>query len=258
MPSPHVRDRRPSSRCSWSPYDNLFDGFTTHWSGPVASLLGIMRVDNIAYLFQGSEVTAGGILPVVKPTQANVTVFSTQTQYVFTAGGVALTLTYSTPLLPSQMDLMAQPSTYVTFAVASTDGKQHSVQLYYDFTGEVITNSAATNMSWARVPLSAAPQTTTLRLGATQQNPVSQTTDRIAWGYAYATASNTVNDGLSTVLLASETTRNTFCTTGNIPTTDDPAPSRAVRMHPANAATRKPGLFCALHPCTLHSLPCLR
>lgn len=39
----------------WSPYDNLQEGPTKHWTGADKPILGILRVDDIAYRFMGDD-----------------------------------------------------------------------------------------------------------------------------------------------------------------------------------------------------------
>ena len=38
-----------------------------------------------------------------------------------------LTLTFMTPMLPDDLDVLSRPVTYVTWEAASTDGKPHEV-----------------------------------------------------------------------------------------------------------------------------------
>ena len=59
--------------------------------------------------------------------QTGLEVFPTRTVYQFEAGGIHLTLTFMTPLLPSDLDLMSWPVTYLTWKVVSMDGKEHQV-----------------------------------------------------------------------------------------------------------------------------------
>ena len=39
----------------WSPYLNLYDGVTKHWSGVPKSIEGLLRVDGVTYRFMGKE-----------------------------------------------------------------------------------------------------------------------------------------------------------------------------------------------------------
>lgn len=39
----------------WSPYNNLYDGTTCHWTGQRKSISGLLRVDGVVYRFMGKE-----------------------------------------------------------------------------------------------------------------------------------------------------------------------------------------------------------
>ena len=41
-------------------------------------------------------------------------------------------LTFMMPSLPSDLDVSSRPVTYITWDVASADGKPHQVQIYFD------------------------------------------------------------------------------------------------------------------------------
>jgi hypothetical protein len=61
--------------------------------------------------------------------------------YKFAEGGVGLIVSFSTPLLTHDYDLLSRPITYITFDLISLDGNSHSVQLYYDNTAEIAVNT---------------------------------------------------------------------------------------------------------------------
>ena len=180
----------------------------------------------------GSNATASGTLKLTNPVQKSVTVYATNTYYVFQAGGVEFNVTFTTPALTSDIDLLAQPVTYITFSASATDGNTHSVQAYFDFTGEVITNSILTPISWNRYNFtsSSAGGMAALRIGATTQTPLQCCDDRISWGYAYGVTSNDPSQKMHSVLYSSDVTRASFAANGSIPSADDPTPSRIVSI----------------------------
>ena len=49
----------------WSPYDNLYDGTTRHWTGQQKAIDGLLRVDGTTYRFMGKE--KGRLLKPVAP-----------------------------------------------------------------------------------------------------------------------------------------------------------------------------------------------
>lgn len=137
----------------------------------------------------GSFVDVGIVNPIVSTAiatanQTGVTVAATQTDYTFTAGPVDLRVNFLSPLLLDELEVVARPVSYVTFDVRSTDGKNHTVQVYFGESGTLATNTAgqevvsdmgsATGLSWLTI--------------GTQQQPVLQKKGdnvRIDWGYAY-------------------------------------------------------------------------
>src|SRR5690349_8943833 len=114
----------------WSFTDTLTEGRTRHWTGKAQSMFGMLYVDKQCYGFAGPIPKHGDeAMPVMQ--QDSVEVFPTRTVYQFSACGVRLTLTFLTPTLPHDLDVMSRPVTYVDFQVASTDGASHDVALYF-------------------------------------------------------------------------------------------------------------------------------
>jgi len=64
--------------------------------------------------------------------QTSVDVQATQTYYTFTCGSVDLKLTFTAPLLMDDLELVSRPVNYISYEVASNDGKNHNVQLYFE------------------------------------------------------------------------------------------------------------------------------
>lgn len=50
------------------------------------------------------------------------------------AGPVALTVTFLSPIFPKDLKRQSLPFSYVDVSVSSSDGKPHEVQLYTDIT----------------------------------------------------------------------------------------------------------------------------
>src|SRR4051812_13064002 len=105
----------------WSNSDDLAGDRTRHWTGAPQGMAGIMRVDGKPYRFMGQWY--GQMPPQIK--QISVEVFPTRTIYEFEASGVHLTLTFISPLLPEDPDVLARPVTYINADVHSVDGQAH-------------------------------------------------------------------------------------------------------------------------------------
>ncbi|MCW8128978.1 MAG: DUF4964 domain-containing protein, partial [Planctomycetota bacterium] len=86
----------------WSFDDRLTDGKTKHWTGSNMPLTGMLRIDGQAFRFLGADPSK-----VPAMDQKGLEVLPTRTIYRFEAAGVALTLTFTTPALPHDLDLLA-------------------------------------------------------------------------------------------------------------------------------------------------------
>ncbi|MCX5683683.1 MAG: DUF4964 domain-containing protein, partial [Planctomycetota bacterium] len=116
----------------WSPADKLTDAETVHWTGKPHRLHSMISVDGKAYRLMGAEPADVAALP-----QTGLTVLPTRTIYEFGGAGVLVTLTFMTPALPDDLDILSRPVTYLTWDVRSADGKPHAVAVYYDHSAEL-------------------------------------------------------------------------------------------------------------------------
>jgi hypothetical protein len=71
-----------------------------------------------------------------------------ETVYEFEDHGVHLTVAFSTPTFPKEVELLSRPVTYLSLAARSVDNASHSVQLYYDNTAEMTSVSADNTITW--------------------------------------------------------------------------------------------------------------
>jgi hypothetical protein len=146
-----------------------------------------------------------------------VRVLPTRTLYQFEAGGVGIALTFMTPVLPFDLDVMSRPVTYVTWTVQSKDGKEHAVSLYFDASGELAVDTSAQEVVASRLRFGGV---TALRVGSEQQPILQKAGDfvRIDWGYLYVVSPPSA--GLDQVITTRRAARNGFAATGSIPTDD--------------------------------------
>ena len=110
----------------WSPADKLTDADTVHWTGTPHRLTSLVRIDGKAFRLMGKEPSSVPALP-----QANLEVLPTRTIYTFEGEGVRLTLTFMTPALPDDLDMLSRPVTYLTWDAKPTDDKKHSIAVSY-------------------------------------------------------------------------------------------------------------------------------
>ena len=175
----------------WSEHDRLTDGDTTHWTGKPHRMTSLVRVDGTPYRLMGEEPEG-----VDAMEQTRLTVLPTRSIYEFAGNGVAVTLTFTTPLLPEDLTVCSRPLTYLTWSVRSTDGAKHDVDLYFDASSEFAVNTPDQAVVATRETVG---KLTALRVG-TELQPVLETSGddvRIDWGYFYvASDSNTSESGL--------------------------------------------------------------
>lgn len=182
----------------WSRFDKLTDGTTSQWTGADLDFFAAARVDGASYLLMGNPSPSWASGALNPATQTSVTVWATQTLYTFTAGPVAINMTFTSPLIMDDWELLSRPAHYVTFDVASTDGASHAVSTYFDINGNVVVRDPSQLVSWSRLPVTGngiSGSVTALRIGATAQNPLADTNDRPSWGTAYLIADTNPTTG---------------------------------------------------------------
>jgi hypothetical protein len=206
----------------WSQGDKLTDVDTTHWTGKPHRLTSLVRIDGKPFRVMGKEPANVPALP-----QTNVEVLPTRTIYGFMGAGIGLELTFTTPVLPANLDLLSRPVTYVRYEFLSMDDKEHEVEIYFDASAEITVNEPK-----QPVEFSTADSATlhTLRIGSSDQPVLSTKGDdlRIDWGYLYVSVPK--GEGTEVRLLPADIVRQCFITNGNYPAL------KQVAVQPANEA----------------------
>src|SRR2546427_2764242 len=121
----------------WSFNDRLNDADTHHWTGKPHTLFSLVRIDGKPYRLMGAQPAD---VPALE--QTDLQVLPTRTIYTFAGGGVRLTLTFMTPMLPDDLDVLTRPVTYVTWQAVSIDAKPHQVAAMLAVGGDLAVNSA--------------------------------------------------------------------------------------------------------------------
>lgn len=116
--------------------------------------------------------------------QKNLTMNATQTIYDFTCGPVDATITFTSPLLLKDLDLLSRPVSYVTYSVKANDAKSHDVQLYFGASTDIAVNTPAQEVVTTKYNSS---QLNILKAGTKEQPVLQKKGDdlRIDWGYMY-------------------------------------------------------------------------
>ena len=196
----------------WSMADRLNADGTKHWTGKPNTLTAAIRIDGKVWQVMGRE---NGSQPL---PQTGVQVLPTRTIYKFAGGGIQLTLTFLTPALPDDLDVLSRPLTYLDWTVSSTDGAEHSTQIYFDAESDLVVNTSDEPVTWGRFQLDGQP---VLRMGSREQPVLGKRGDdlRIDWGYLYLAADKP--DGVASAAVSHQSGRTAFNSTGVLPSSDD-------------------------------------
>lgn len=170
----------------WSFKDHLNEESTKHWSGKEHALNGLIKVDGKAFRFLGGPTSTEdtGILTAL---QTDVKITATQTIYTFICGGVELKLTFTSPLLMNDLDLMSRPVSYISVKVRPKDNLQHEVQVYLGASANIAGNEAGESMITKRLSTSLV---SFVSAGTVAQPVLQKKGDdlRIDWGFLYVAA----------------------------------------------------------------------
>jgi hypothetical protein len=202
----------------WSTSDTLNGGTTRHWTGREHPLGSLIRVDGKTFRLMGANPASVEALP-----QTSLQVFPTRTIYSFKNASVEVKLTFTTPTLPDDLDILSRPASYLTWDVASVDGKEHDVAVYLEAGSELAVNTTAQEVVWAK---EAAGNLNLLKVGRKDQEVLAASGDdlRIEWGHLYLAVPKTASSAIgSRSVLA-----NAFTSTGLLPQTIDSRMPRAV------------------------------
>ncbi len=164
----------------WAGCTRLPDHHTKAWTKQNLELVSLIRVDGKAYRLMGGEPRK---IPALHQTALKV--LPLESIYHFAGHGIALTLTFLTPRLPGDLAAFGRPVNYLTWRVHSTDGKHHTVQIYYSTSSRLAVKSPHEKVVGQRQnigPLVA------LKIGSLYQPVLANTTPLIDWGYIYTAA----------------------------------------------------------------------
>src|SRR3954449_2223867 len=166
----------------WSFADRLTDDTTRHWTGKRHALSALVRVDGKAWRLMGPGPEEVPALP-----QAGLRVLPTRTIYEFEGPEARITLTFLTPALPDDLDVLARPVTYLTWDVRSRDGMEHATSLYFSAAAELAVDSPRQRVTGDRAAVEGLE---VLRAGSEDQAVLGRKGDdlRIDWGHVYVAA----------------------------------------------------------------------
>ncbi len=212
----------------WSETDNLTDSPTRHWTGAPQPIAGLVRIDGKPFRFMGREPRE---VPAMQ--QISRTVTPTHTRYSFTGGGVQLDLTFFTPTILSDLDILSRPVTYISFTARSIDGASHNdVSVLLDVNPLIAVNGNGEAVTFSR---NQTATQTVLSVGSRDQRVLNRSGDdlRIDWGYFHLSVPK---DEESASAISSDNMR-TFAATGRLPAADDMEQPQIVGRDDAHLGT---------------------
>lgn len=150
----------------------------------------------------------------LKAEQKSVVVMPTQTYYTFECGGVSLDLIFTSPAVPTNLELVAAPYNYVTYQVRSQDEKKHDVQVYFEATPLLAVNTIEQPVEYS---LQEEDGFILMKTGTVEQPILQKKGDdlRIDWGYFCMAAPNSPRVTVS--IDEQKTAKTNFLKTGVLP-----------------------------------------
>lgn len=233
----------------WSDTDELTGSGTVHWTGKPQPITGLIHIDGKPMRFMGRDPRE---IPAMQQTALTVT--PTHTQYSFTGGGVDLDLSFFTPTILSDLDLLSRPVTYVSFTVKSSDGaSHHDVSVLLDVGPLIAVNAPGEAVTYAR---NQTETQTVLSVGSREQRVLNRSGDdlRIDWGYFHLSVPKDEESASAIVRETSVAPDGAFATTGALPKADDMDASPVVGRGDAHLATELFFHTVASQPVTRHML----
>ncbi|KAI0650359.1 DUF1793-domain-containing protein [Trametes meyenii] len=173
---------------AWLPQGSgtaLNAAWPTFWTGSVLGWAGYVKVDGTTYNWLGVPAVAG--TTTTKATQKSLQFTSTQSIFVLTAGPIDLTVTFLSPVEPSDLVNQSLPLSYYAVSAASNDGQSHNVQLYTDISAEWVTGDNSLTANWTTTTGSVL----THQVQLASQSEFSEIGDHIQQGSAYHSTLNT-------------------------------------------------------------------
>jgi hypothetical protein len=198
----------------WSFADHLTDAETVHWTGSGQSISGVARIDGSPYRFMG-RIPGRRPDPVPAMEQTGSSITPTHTRYEFRQNGVTLDLTFFTPAMTTDLDVLSRPVTYLSWSAQSTDVKPHQVSLLLDVDPVIAVNDRTQHVVTFRNQTS---RLNVLSAGSRDQSLLDRTGDnlRIDWGYFHLAAPK---DEEATMVITPHPTAD-FAATGKLAASD--------------------------------------
>ena len=160
-----------------------------------AAVKGMKKKGNVLAVHvknnRGGQWLNAGLVDLVKPAvapeaaqQTALELSATQTAYSLACGGVDVKLTFTSPLLLDDLDLLARPVSYVSIKTEPNDEKEHDVQVYFGASSGIAEHGGQQQMVAEAGETDAVSY---LKVGTEEQPVLEKKGDilGIDWGYLY-------------------------------------------------------------------------
>lgn len=169
----------------WSMNDTLYGDQTRHWTGSQQSMTGIIMIDGIQKIFMG-KLKHNPYYNSCGPEaieQVDLQVTPLKTTYTFSDGQIELKLSFSSPLIITDLELMSRPVSYISYSIKSVDSKTHDCCVYIDFSSLIAVNTPDEEVIFGQTDK-------TVWCGRDKKNmlEVSGDDNRINWGFLHVSA----------------------------------------------------------------------
>ncbi|KAI0036801.1 hypothetical protein K488DRAFT_81789 [Vararia minispora EC-137] len=200
---------------AWLPQGSgtaLNEAWPAFWTGSILGWAGYVTVDGKAYTYLGLP---GGVTGSTNAVQKSMSFTATQSTFVLTAGPVDITVTFLSPVEPSDFAKQSMPFSYMAVSAAPNDGALHSVQVYSDISAEWVTGDNSLTANWTTT---SANGMVLHQVQLASQSQFNEVSDHIQQGSAYfasTACSATFQSGQDIIV------RQQFVTHGNLANTQD-------------------------------------
>jgi hypothetical protein len=126
---------------TWLCGDRLSDEVPKLWNGQIKGMTALLKIDGKAYRLMGMPTST---LPALK--QDSIRILPTRTVFEFSQDDLRLSLEFLSPTDPRDLRLLSLPVGLLRAEVSSA--APHSVQLYFDITGEWAVGSSDQRITW--------------------------------------------------------------------------------------------------------------
>ena len=163
----------------WSPNETINYKETQHWTGAKNNIHGFVNIDGEELQFLGYYRNAKKI------PQVSLDIDALSTKAVFENAKIKLSVRFTTPLLPDDLNLFTRPVSYMSVTYAKKDPTVKEVNIKV-LAGDSLCLNIRNEKPTVTEELSF-NGITAMKMGNEVQNPLNRSGDdlRIDWGYVY-------------------------------------------------------------------------